>query len=77
VAERDEAAAAVETAVAAFTEVSEVHGRVTSVRAAEALGSERSSLQDLAVPGGVVLCAVLALLVLRTGWRRAAGPVPA
>jgi hypothetical protein len=77
VTERDEAAAAVSTARASFDEMSELGTRSTSVGTAEALGSERSALEDLAVPGGVVLCALLALVVLRTGWRRAARPVPA
>jgi hypothetical protein len=51
--------------------------RSTSVTAAEPMGSRRSGLEELAVPVGAALCVALALVVLRTGWRRAAAPVPA
>jgi hypothetical protein len=47
------------------------------VAAAEPLGSRRRGSEELAVPAGVALCVVLALAVLRVGWRRAAAPVPA
>jgi hypothetical protein len=77
VAERDEAAAALRAASDTFNRQSTVPTRSTSVDPAEAVDPGRSGGEGLAVPAGLALAVLLALLVLRTGWRRAAGPVPA
>jgi hypothetical protein len=77
VAARDQAAADALAAAKAYDQQSTLPERSTSVAAAEPLGSRRSGSEEQAVPAGVALCVVLALAVLRVGWRRAAAPVPA
>jgi hypothetical protein len=77
VAARDEAARTAVAAVEMFDRAATVQTRSSSVAEAEPVGSRRSGLEALAGPAAAVACVALALLILRTGWRRAAAPVPA
>ena len=77
VAARDDAAADFLVAQQTFDRRSSIPERSTSVADAEPLGSERSGLEDLAVPAGAALCVAFALALLRVRWRRAAAPLPA
>lgn len=77
VAARDDALEDLAAAETAFARQDALPDERTEVAAAEALASRAGALERLIPVGAALVCILVALGVLRTGWRRAAAGVPA
>ena len=77
VAARDEALEDLAAAETAFARQDALPGDRTEVAEPEPVTSGAGALERLVPVGAALVCALVALGVLRTGWRRAAAGVPA